>query len=615
MEPQSNEHSPSPSGSEEMESDADSEHEDEVENEKDSDAEDQSENDRENSDNSDNDDSDTDDSDDDDNDDDSAAKEEEEDEEQETAENENPVSNQFDRNTESPFKKGINGGSTESSPKPKRSKSRSYKPNKSKDTDCYMLDDLPLEVITTVEPTTYSYPVLKNMSNGVLTQRNIFTEHERAVLRDIINKYRNIVDTRSRTREIYLEKQNVWQLIVEEYNSTENIMVRTEKELRKCWDNMKYRAKQAEKEMVKTEKSDGSFDTMDIQAITQQAFEEAVKFQQQGGGAKKTSQHPEPQVKMEPVDLEAVADNEDDDSNFEPPEGESNLSADEDREPALKKARQESPKLSSLLLSATRKNSSSRKNGKNRDRYTSSHKIPYNIPECTKILPVKKKSHVQNFNHSPSATDTSALGDFPVSILPKGLATCLSITNIPNPVNIGNHINSNHSFQHKDGVFSSLTSPLHNSMKPMPSLKKMVPSKYQSNGSCKTPLSRSSKRSANAHLTRERDNCSNSPPIDIGNSSNPLNSMQSMNNFLTSLGMSCDNSKCDPPEKVLSMKLTAQRLEFERQEHEMKMRLLEKELQSQAYQSQYWALKLKLLRSGRENNAFHLTGATNGDID
>lgn len=117
----------------------------------------------------------------------------------------------------------------------------------------YPLADLPLEVITTVEPTNYAYPVLKNMSNGVLTHRNIFTEVERSVLVGIINKYRNIVDTRSRTREIYLEKQNVWQQIVEEYNSTDNIMVRTEKELRKCWDNMKYRAKQAEKEMFKIE--------------------------------------------------------------------------------------------------------------------------------------------------------------------------------------------------------------------------------------------------------------------------------------------------------------------------------------------------------------------------
>ncbi|CAL4121865.1 unnamed protein product, partial [Meganyctiphanes norvegica] len=123
-----------------------------------------------------------------------------------------------------------------------------YVENEESDSDCednYNMGVLPLEVITTVEPTNYAYPILKNMSNGVLTHRNIFTESERLVLKDIINKYRNIVDTRSRTREIYLEKQNVWQQIVEEYNSAENIMVRTEKELRKCWDNMKYRAKQA----------------------------------------------------------------------------------------------------------------------------------------------------------------------------------------------------------------------------------------------------------------------------------------------------------------------------------------------------------------------------------
>ena len=145
--------------------------------------------------------------------------------------------------------------------------------------------NLPLEVITTVEPTSLDYQgqgnqTLKKLSNGVLTVRNIFSSHERETLRKIIDKYRAIVDTRSRTREIFIEKQNVWEEIVDEYNRTENIMTRTQKELRKCWDNMKYRAKQAEKEgknPSKQEGNGGAFFGEDLAALSNEALRTALE--------------------------------------------------------------------------------------------------------------------------------------------------------------------------------------------------------------------------------------------------------------------------------------------------------------------------------------------------
>lgn len=108
---------------------------------------------------------------------------------------------------------------------------------------------LPLEVITTVsKPMPTAGPILKVKSNGVLTHRNIFTDTERAVLKDIVVNYQDIVDTRSRSRETFVEKQQAWQKIVVDYNDRPGMAPRTVKELRKCWDNMKYRARQAEKE-------------------------------------------------------------------------------------------------------------------------------------------------------------------------------------------------------------------------------------------------------------------------------------------------------------------------------------------------------------------------------
>lgn len=559
MEAQGGKQSSSPSGSEELESDADSKHEDQADDTKDSEEENE-ENDKEDVDDSDSDDS--------------------EPTEEEGSEN----SIKFSVNCKSEFDK------VENSEDRKKFKDSEGSMHESEgygmDAECYPMADLPLEVITTVEPTNYSYPVLKNMSNGVLTHRNIFTEHERSVLVNIINKYRNIVDTRSRTREIYLEKQSVWQQIVEEYNSTENIMVRTEKELRKCWDNMKYRAKQAEKEMFKV--LDQAFDGVQVK-------NEASEFE----------------VKMEPPDFDDRHSHTDEDSN-EPSGG---GVGDDDREPALKRARQESPKLSSLLLAAANKRSPSRKVNGNKNgavNKNSSSSFPYNIPTCTKVFNVKKKNHPFTSTSSMNAASASE-----IPILPKGLASCLSITNIPNPISATNHIGGNFGSHTRDSASPS-SSPIQASIKPMPSLKKMVPNKLQSSSINKSSNMRGSRKvSALSSKPRSHNSVSSHNCVNSGHNTNFVNSSDAVHCIDNIASSFTDNNsdRNEIAERLLNTKLANQRLELERREHEVRMKLLEKELQAQTYQSQYWYLKLKLLCSGRENATLNLGGATNGDTD
>lgn len=551
------ERSSSPSGSEELESDADSKHDDQADDLKESEEENE-ENDKEDADDSDSDDSDA--------------------SEEEGSDNSLKFSDNCKSESDEVKKSDKNYKDTEGT----LHSHEGY----GMDAECYPMADLPLEVITTVEPTNYSYPVLKNMSNGVLTHRNIFTEHERSVLVNIINKYRNIVDTRSRTREIYLEKQSVWQQIVEEYNSTENIMVRTEKELRKCWDNMKYRAKQAEKEMFKV--LDRGFDGVQVK-----------------------TEVPEFEVKMEPPDHDDRHSPTDEEDSNEP-----SGAGDDDREPALKRARQESPKLSSLLMAAANKRSPSRKvNGSKNGgaiNKNNSGSFPYHIPACTKVMHVKKKNHPLTTTASMNVASASE-----IPILPKGLASCLSITNIPNPGNATNHIGGNFGSHARDSV-SPGSSPIQASMKPMPSLKKMVPSKLQSQGINKNLNMRGSRKSsALSSKLRSQNYVSSHNCVNSGHNTNILNSSDALHcieNLASSLTDN-DSDRNEIGERLLNTKLATQRLELERREHEVKMKLLEKELQAQTYQSQYWYLKLKLLRSGRENATLNLGGATNGDID
>lgn len=295
--------------------------------------------------------------------------------------------------------------------------------------------------------------------------------------------------------------------------------------------------------------------------------------------------------------------------------GEDNETVNEDdREPALKRARQESPKLSSLLLAGSHKRTSSKKISKNGTgmghKSSSSGSFPYNLPTCTKVLQVKKKSH-SGHNTSTAVNNNSFMTEIP--ILPKGLASCLSITNIPNPVNIVNHVGGGFGSHSKDTALSG-SSPGQVSMKPMPSLKKMVPSKHQGSGSSKSSNVHRTHKSSSGHSTKVRGHSSNSSSHNV-NSVNSVSALHCAEDMLSPSHTDTDNDRSEVSERQLSAKLATQRIEFERREHELKVRLLEKELENQRYQSQYWSLKLKLLRSGRDNATFNFAGATNGDID
>ncbi|KAB7498787.1 hypothetical protein Anas_04763 [Armadillidium nasatum] len=183
----------------------------------------------------------------------------------------------------------------------------------------------------------------------------------------------------------------------------------------------------------------------------------------------------EPEKSLKNSDYDSLDDDDDDD---------------DDVQPLLKKARQESPKLSSILLGDTKKSSYLKLDN-------SASKSKYSIPNCTKVSQMKKKVKKTN-NGNVSST--------PVSILPKGLNSCVSIVNIPNPhqstgsisssnsefsVN-GNDMNASGSINLGGGItispqktssFSASLSSEKSHTRQMPNLKKMLPVKIEKKGS------------------------------------------------------------------------------------------------------------------------------------
>ena len=245
-------------------------------------------------------------------------------------------------------------------------------------------------------------------------------------------------------------------------------------------------------------------------------------------------------------------------------------SLDEDSEPALKKARQESPKLSSLLMAGSKKNSK---------KINPAKTLGYSIPSCTKVMHVKKKNLSVNGN-SNTATIT------PVSLLSQGITSCVSVTNVSNPNQTSINLGSGVTLTSQHNLDNNSLLKNHTSIKPLPSLMKMAEGLKTSKTQQKQWLNFS-----NTNLGDKNDDFSNSVSTEQMNGFHPEEKNDEVDN--------------------LQSQLLKQRIDFEQQEHKIKMKLLEKQLAVQNSQALYWSLKLKLLRSNRDiidNHDFPING-------
>ena len=73
---------------------------------------------------------------------------------------------------------------------------------------------------------------------AIMTQvvRQYFSELEKSTLTELVDKYKNILENKFKNNQT----ENI---VCEEFNSQYGVNKRESKQLRKCWDNIKARAK------------------------------------------------------------------------------------------------------------------------------------------------------------------------------------------------------------------------------------------------------------------------------------------------------------------------------------------------------------------------------------
>lgn len=72
-----------------------------------------------------------------------------------------------------------------------------------------------------------------------------FTEVERALLIDLVGKYSAVVENKKSDAVSVNRKKAAWRKIEQEFNSRHGIIPRSEKQLRKCWENLKEKFRKA----------------------------------------------------------------------------------------------------------------------------------------------------------------------------------------------------------------------------------------------------------------------------------------------------------------------------------------------------------------------------------
>lgn len=70
-----------------------------------------------------------------------------------------------------------------------------------------------------------------------------YVEFERQILVNLVEKYREIIESKKTDSSTVHKKQQTWQRITNEYNKHSNVRKRLTKQLKRLWENTKAKAK------------------------------------------------------------------------------------------------------------------------------------------------------------------------------------------------------------------------------------------------------------------------------------------------------------------------------------------------------------------------------------
>jgi molybdopterin biosynthesis enzyme MoaB len=75
--------------------------------------------------------------------------------------------------------------------------------------------------------------------------RQYFSELEKSLITELVSKHKNVLERKGTITKALSKKTVTWETLTEEFNSQAGVKKRESKQIKKCWENIKSRAKKS----------------------------------------------------------------------------------------------------------------------------------------------------------------------------------------------------------------------------------------------------------------------------------------------------------------------------------------------------------------------------------
>ena len=73
--------------------------------------------------------------------------------------------------------------------------------------------------------------------------RQYFSQLEKSLLTELVRKHKDLLENKKNDYKTIQQKNKTWEALSEQFNSQSGVTKRDSKQLKKCWENVKARAK------------------------------------------------------------------------------------------------------------------------------------------------------------------------------------------------------------------------------------------------------------------------------------------------------------------------------------------------------------------------------------
>ena len=73
--------------------------------------------------------------------------------------------------------------------------------------------------------------------------RQYFSELEKSIITELVAKHKNVIEAKRNDYKTIKQKNMAWEALTEEFNCQAGVTKRESKQIKKCWENIKSRAK------------------------------------------------------------------------------------------------------------------------------------------------------------------------------------------------------------------------------------------------------------------------------------------------------------------------------------------------------------------------------------